>query len=193
MMGFRIGRKKLNPRGLPFRIKRKWLYIAILALSCIILFLIFGLPALLSPRLSDQQKQWKEFRGDDPKGYPLEVMSHGYRMVRAYRSEPQKAQKAQSRPSNLVEWEWKVVIKNKSDRDENVYVNYRLADKDHLLVDVDYMISPKPAPAWETVTIEHKTEMVYEDLPRIATGVWEISWGGGKGSSQKRTRGFPDK
>lgn len=192
-MGFRIGRKKLAPKGLPLRMERKGLYIALIALSCIVLFLIFVLLPLLGPRLSDQQKQWKEFQGDDPKGYPLEVMSHGYRMVRAYRSKPQKAQRAQSRPSNLVEWEWKVVIKNKSDRDENVYVNYLLVDKDHLLVDVDYMISPKPAPAWETVPIQHKTEMIYEDLPRIATGVWEISWGGGKGSSQKRTRGFPDK
>jgi hypothetical protein len=180
-------------RSLPFRIARKWLYIALIALSCIVLFLIFGLPLLLGPRLPDQQKQWKEFRGDDPKGYPLEVVTHGYRMVRAYRSEPQKAQGPRSRAANLVEWEWKVVIKNKSDRDENVYVNYLLVDKDHLLVDVDYMISSKPAPAWETVTIQHKTEMVYEDLPRIATGVWEISWGGGKGSSQKRTRAFSDK
>jgi hypothetical protein len=181
----------LVARSLRFRKVRKWwLYIAVIALSCIVLFLVFGLPLLLGPRLSDQQKQWKEFRGDDPKGYPLEVVSHGYRMVRAYRSEPQKAQGPRSRAANLVEWEWKVVIKNKSDRDENVYVNYLLVDKDHLLVDVDYMISPKPAPAWETVTIQHKTEMVYEDLPRIATGVWEISRGGGKGSSPSRTKGY---
>ncbi len=177
-------------KSLPFRIERKWIYIALIALSGIVLFLIFGLPPLLGPRLSDQHKQWIEFQGDDPKGYPLEVVSHGYRMIRAFRSEPQKAQGPQSRAANLVEWEWKVVIKNKSDRDEVVLVNYFLVDKDHLLVDVDYMISPKPAPAWETVTIQHKTEMVYEDLPRITTGVWEISWGEGKGFSQSRRKGY---
>lgn len=190
-MGFRIGRRKLAPRGLPFRIRRKWLYIGFIALSCILLFLIFGLPALLGPRLSNSQKQWNEFQGDDPKGYPLEVVSHGYRMIRAYRSKPEKTQGIQ--PANLVEWEWKVVIKNKSNRDENIRVNYFLVDKDLLRVDVDYMISPKPAPAWETVTIQHKTEMVYEDLHRVATGVWEISGDVEKSLLQKRRRGYSEK
>ena len=176
----------MSSKSLPFRIERRWLYIALVLLSCIGLFLIFGLPRFVGPRLSDQQKQWKEFQGDDLKGYPLEVVGHGYRLIRAYRSHPQKAQGPQSRAANLVEWEWRVVIKNKSNRDENVLVNYFLVDKDHLLVDVDYLISPKPAPAWETVTIQHKTEMVYEDLPRVTTGVWEISWE----SKKKRRDGF---
>ena len=177
-------------RSLPFRIKRRWLYITLIVLSCIVLFLIFGLPPLLGPRLSEQQEQWKEFQGDDPKGYPLEVVSHGYRMVLAYRSEPKKVPGKEGPAATLVEWEWKVVIKNKSNRNENVLVNYFLVDKDHLLVDVDYMVSPKPAPAWETVTIQHKTQMVYQDLPRIDTGVWEISWGEGKAFSQKKTRKY---
>jgi hypothetical protein len=192
-MDLRIRRRKLVPRLLPIRKGRKWLYVGFIALPCILILLIFGLPALLGPRLSYSQKQWKEFHGDDPKGYPLEVVSHGYRMIRAYRSKPEKTQRTQSRSVNLVEWEWKVVIKNKSNRDENILVNYFLVDKDQLRVDVDYMISPKQAPAWETVTIQHKTEMVYEDLHRIATGVWEISGDVEKSLLQKRRRGQSQK
>jgi uncharacterized protein YcnI len=77
-------------------------------------------------------------------------------------------------------------MKNKSSRDEQIYVRYLLVDKERLPVDVDYRISPQPVAAWETVTVQHRTEMVYDDLPRIAEGVWEISWGG----SKKKRRGF---
>ncbi len=186
-----IRRRKFASAARLIRIRRKWLYSGIIGLSCVLLFLLFGLSYLLEPRLSDHQKQWKEFRADDPKGYPLEVVSHGYRMIRGYRSKPEKTQGIQ--PANLVEWEWKVVIKNKSNRDANIRVNYFLLDKDQFRVDVDYMISSKPAPAWETVTIQHKTEMVYEDLPRVVTGVWEISGDVEKSLLQKRRRGETEK
>ena len=185
-----MGRMKFIPKPLPFYRKRKWLYLGLLLLLGLALFLIFGLPALLGPRLSKSQQEWTKFQGDDPKGYPLEVVSHGYRMIRAYRSEPQTDRGNPSRTANLVEWEWKVLIKNKSNRDEKVFVNYFLVDKDHLPVDGDYVILPRSAPGWETVTIQHQTEMVYEDLPRVATGVWEISWGEGKFSSRTRRNGF---
>ncbi len=156
---------------LPFRIKRKYLYIGFTSLFCLVLFFIFVIPALLGPRISDSQKQWNEFRGDDPKNFPLEVVGHAYRMVRTYRTDSGKP---------ILQWEWKVEIKNRSTRNEHVLVNYFLVDKDGLLVDVDYLISRRPAPGWETVIIGHKTEMAYEDLRRIFTGAWQVSWEGGK-------------
>jgi hypothetical protein len=36
----------------------------------------------------------------------------------------------------------------------------------------------------------HQTEMVYEDLPRVVTGVWEISWEEGKTVRKIRRKGF---
>ncbi len=165
---------------------RKWIFLISGALACMIVFVLFGLPRITAPRLSKDQTQWREFRGDDPQGYPLEVLSHGFRMIQASRGEVKRTGKSPSRAAALVEWEWRVVIKNKSSRDEQVYVQYLLVDKERLPVDVDYRISPQPVAAWETVTVQHRTEMVYDDLPRIAEGVWEISWGG----SKKKRRGF---
>ncbi len=178
----------LARKRVTLRLERKWLLPGIVFLAGIAAFLIFGLPILLGPSLSTSQKEWKEFQGDDPKGFPLEVVRHGYRMIRVYRSEPQKAKG--TRPAHLVEWEWKVTIQNRSSRDVEFYVNYFLVDQDHLLVDVDYMISPQPAPARETVTIQRKTEMVYEDLHRVTTGVWEIGWGQEKPSLKRKRKGF---
>jgi hypothetical protein len=179
-------REKLIPQFLTFGVKRKWVFLISATLACVFFFLVFGFPLLTGPRLSPDQKQWKEFQGDDPQGYPLEVVSHGYRMIQACRREPKRTEGSPSRFANLVEWEWKIVIKNKSPRNEQVYVHYFLVDKERLRVDVDYRISPQPVRAWETVTVQHQTEMVYEDLPRIAAGAWEISWGG----SQKKRKGF---
>jgi hypothetical protein len=187
-INFSAGEKVVH-RLRPFRKKRRWIYFGIAALSGLVLLGIFALPALLEPGLSDGQKQWKEFSGDGPPEHPLEVVSHGYRMIRAYRAEPKAAQGSQPR-ATLVEWEWKVVIKNKSGRDENVTVNYLLVDKENLPVDFDSLILPRSALAWETVTLQHKTEMIFEDLSRVATGVWEISWGGGRSPFKIKRKGF---
>jgi len=168
----------------------KWEYLILISLPGLAIFWLFILPLITGPTLSRSQMEWKEFLGDDPKGYPLEVIRHGYRMIRAYRAEPQKKDGRQERGANLVEWEWYAEVKNKSNRDLEFYLNYSLVDKDHLLVDVDYLILKREAPAWETVTIEHKTEMPYEDLARVSTGVWEISWGEGKISHKNRRKGY---
>jgi hypothetical protein len=90
----------------------------------------------------------------------------------------------------LLEWEWKITVKNKSRRDQEVYADYALVDKERLMVDLDSTILQKPAPSGETVEITHQTEMFYEDLPRVATGVWEISWEEGKAVRHSRRKGF---
>jgi hypothetical protein len=180
----------LARKGFHLPLGSKWLYLILIGLLGLVLFLVFGLPRWLGPSLSKSQQEWQEFTKDDPEGYPLEVVSHGFRMARAYRRETPSAFAGQSRSINVLEWEWRMAVKNKTYRNLEVFANYFLVDKDHLLVDVDSTILQTPAPAGETVFITHRTEMVYEDLPRIATGVWEISWEEGKAVQHSRRKGF---
>ncbi len=187
-MAAKLKEEKSLPKFFKLRLQTKWHYILLFSIPCLALFYLYFFP--LGPTLSKAQMEWKEFQGDDPKGYPLEVVSHGYRMIRAYQSKPQKKPSTESRKANLVEWEWYVTVKNKSNRDSEVYVSYSLVDKDRLPVDVDFLIAKKPILAWETVTFEHKTDMIYEDLPRVSTGVWEISRAEGKSSLKNRRKGF---
>ena len=177
-------------KGFHLRLGKKWLYLILIGLLCLVLLLVFGLPRLLGPSLSKSQQEWREFTKDDPQGYPLEVVSHGFRMTRAYRREAPPASAGQSRSINVLEWEWKIAVKNKSGRDLEVYAHYALVDKERLMVDLDATILQKPAPSGETVEIIHQTEMFYEDLPRVATGVWEISWEEGKAVRHSRRKGF---
>ncbi len=178
-------------RKFPFSLGRKWVYLVLLVIAGLVLFLLYGLPYFSAPRLSKPQQQWQEFSQDAPPGHPLEVVSHGYRMIRAYRREaPASAPGAASRTIHVVEWEWKITVKNKTNRDMEVFANYYLVDGDHLMVDVDSAILQKPAPSGENVAIIHQTEMVYEDLPRVVTGVWEISWEEGKTVQKIRRKGF---
>ncbi len=180
----------LARKRLPFPLRRKWMYLILIGLLCLVLFLVFGLPRLLGPSLSRSQQEWKEFTKDDPHGYPLEVVSHGFRMIQAYRREVPPSSAGQSRSINVLEWEWKIAVKNKSWRDLEVYVQYALVDKERLMVDLDSTILQRPAPSGETVEITHQTEMLYQDLPRVATGVWEISWQEGKTVRHSRRKGF---
>jgi hypothetical protein len=177
-------------KGFRLTLGRKWLYLILSGLLCLVLFLVLGLPRLLGPSLSKSQQEWRGFTGDDPHGYPLEVVSHGFRMIRAYRRETPSPSAGQARSINVLEWEWKITVKNKSRRDQEVYAHYALVDKERLMVDLDSTILQKPAPSGETVEITHQTEMFYEDLPRVATGVWEISWGEGKAVRHSRRKGF---
>jgi len=174
----------------PPRLARKWIYLILGGFLCLVLFLVFGLSRLLDPSLSKSQQEWREFTRDDPQGYPLEVFSHGFRMTRAYRRETPSPPGGQSRSINVLEWEWKIAVKNKSWRDLEVYAHYALVDKERLMVDLDSTILQKPAPSGETVEITHQTEMLYEDLPRVETGVWEISWKEGKAVRHSRRKGF---
>ena len=178
-------------RKFPFSLGRKWVYLVLPVIAGLVLFLLYGFPYFSAPRLSKAQQQWQEFSQDAPPGRPLEVVSHGYRMIRAYRREaPASTPRATSRSIQVVEWEWKIAVKNKTNLDMEVFANYYLADKDHLMVDMDSVVLQRPAPSGETVAIIHQTEMVYEDLPRVVTGVWEISWEEGKTLQKIRRKGF---
>ena len=177
-------------RKFPFSLGKKWVVLALVVFAGLVLFLLYGLPYLSAPRLSKSQEQWQEFSRDAPPGHPLEVVSHGYRMIRAYRREAPSSARESSRSIPVVEWEWKIAVKNKTNRDREVFANYYLVDRDHLMVDMDSAILQKPAPSGETVVITHQTEMVYEDLPRVVTGVWEIFWEEGTAVQKIRRKEF---
>jgi len=180
----------LGRRKFPISLRRKWAYLALPVVAGLVLFLLYGLPNLLEPSLSKSAQQWREFSGDSPPGHPLEVVSHGYRMIKAYRRETPAGSRGGAQIVQILEWEWKVAVKNKTWRDMEIFVNYFLVDRDNLAVDADSILLKKPVPSGETVTFTHQTEMVYEELRRVADGVWEISWGEGNSSRKVRRQGF---
>ena len=169
---------------------RRWprgLKIALGALVILALSSIFVLPLFFGPTLSSDQQKWREFPGDDPGGQSLQVIRHGYRMMEAYRSEGRESRGERFRPADLVSWEWFVEIRNKSWKDLETELRYYLVDREHLWVDVDYVVDKQTIPSGATVRVEHQSEMLYVDARRVVTGVWEISWIE-RGSSRKSQR-----
>jgi hypothetical protein len=183
----KYGRNKFRGLRAKFRRWPKWLKAGLLVLPPLALCLVFVLPRLFGPTLSGDQQEWRDFSGDDPGRYSLEVLRHGYRMIQAYRSEERMIWGERFRSADLVSWEWFVEIRNKSWKDLAPQVSYFLTDKDHLLVDIDYVVEKPSIPSGTTVRVEHQSEMLYTDAQRVVGGVWEISWRE-KGFSHKSRR-----
>jgi hypothetical protein len=130
------------------------------------------------PELTEEQKEWKTFNRnvdtDDP-NYPLEVLSDGYKMIRAYRTEAREVKGTKIPAEDRVEWGWKMTIKNKSIRKIKVYVEYILKDQDGFKVAYgNTNIEETVVYAGDTITIQEKTTMPYENVNRVSTSGWTI-------------------
>ena len=169
-----------------FRNKKKWFLVSGVVLACLALLIGFLVSRYWGPTLPAEQKQWKEFSGDDPGNHSLKVVSHGYRMSRVYESKTSDA--------TLVEWEWAINIQNRTNRRIDVYVSYTLIDQARLPVDVDVVIAKQEIPPGETVTVQHETEMNSADIGRVAAGAWELSWQedmkSGRKAFRSKSKGF---
>jgi hypothetical protein len=96
--------------------------------------------------------------------FPLEVLNDGFKMIRVY----------QDFPGNyLVEWTWRVLLKNKSSRTVEITFEYKLHDQDALLVAASKEYFKKIAVS-ETVIIEKTDHLPYETAKRVVNGNWYI-------------------
>lgn len=98
----------------------------------------------------------------DPRS-PLEVVSDGYKMVRIYKD----------MDSYRVEWSWRVTLRNKSAREALIALDYRLQDKDGLVVTVSQEASRRIA-AGQSVSLERTDSLPFEEAKRVTGSSWDI-------------------
>jgi hypothetical protein len=96
--------------------------------------------------------------------FPLEVLNDGFKMISVYRDFP---------GSYMVEWTWRVILKNRSSGTVVINVEYKLQDKDALLVSSSKELSKKIA-AGETVIIEKTDHLTYETAQRVKKSNWYL-------------------
>ena len=98
----------------------------------------------------------------DPQ-FPLEVLSDGYKMVRIYKD----------MDSYRVEWTWRVILRNRTDRETVVALDYRLQDGDGLLVAASQEPS-RPIGPGQTLEVEKTDSLSFEQAKRVKGSTWEI-------------------
>lgn len=96
--------------------------------------------------------------------FPLEVLNDGFKMIRVYQNFP---------GDYLVEWSWRVLLKNKSARTVEITFEYKLQDQDAFLVASGKEFYKKIA-AGETVIIEKTDHLPYETVKRVMNSNWYI-------------------
>jgi hypothetical protein len=96
--------------------------------------------------------------------FPIDVLNDGFKMIRVY----------QNFPGNyMVEWTWRVLLKNNSSRTVEITFEYKLQDQDAFLVASSKEFFKKIA-IGETVMIEKTDHLPYETAKRVMNSNWYI-------------------
>jgi hypothetical protein len=96
--------------------------------------------------------------------FPLEVLNDGFKMIRVYQDFP---------GIYLVEWTWRVLLKNKTSRTVEITFEYKLQDQDAFLVASSKEFFKKIA-VGETVIVEKTDHLPYETAKRVMNSNWYI-------------------
>ena len=96
--------------------------------------------------------------------WPLEVQSDGYKMVRVYQNFP---------GVYMVEWVWRITIKNMVAREVRIIIEYKLLDQNMFFVASSYAPARKILPG-QTVTVERKDILPYEKMKQVEISNWNI-------------------
>ena len=96
--------------------------------------------------------------------FPIEVMIDGFKMIRVYEDFP---------GYYMVEWTWRVSLKNKSTQPVEITFEYKLQDEDFLVVASSKDNSGKISPG-ETAVIEKTDHLKYETARRVRNSNWTI-------------------
>ena len=97
-------------------------------------------------------------------GFPLEVINDGYKMVRVYED---------LMGSELVEWEWLVTLRNRTPRELNFSLEYKLQDHDTFLLASSREQGRRIGPG-ETLTVQKRDAMPYRDAKRVSSSKLDI-------------------
>jgi hypothetical protein len=134
---------------------------------------------LTLPTLSSDQQEWTIYHraGVFTGNCPVKVISDGYKMIRAYRTEARKSKGTEIPSKDMVEWGWKMTIKNEFDDDLEVSVEYTLQDKDSFMVTSGSISSlfPSVIKAGEPATLQGTSNMEYGEVERVVGRTWTLS------------------
>ena len=96
--------------------------------------------------------------------FPIEVINDGYKMVRVHQT---------LMDNYVVEWAWRVTLKNRTMNEVTFSFDYKLLDKDSFLVVSSREQSKKIAPG-ETLTLEKTNSLPYESAKRVTASTFYI-------------------
>ena len=99
----------------------------------------------------------------DPK-FPLQVVSDGYRMLNVFEN---------LMDNYIVEWVWRVTLRNKTMKEVIFSVEYRLHDKDSFLLASSQEQFKKIAPG-DTLTMEKKDQLPYDKARQVTVRTLDI-------------------
>ena len=117
----------------------------------------------------------RDVKKGDPK-YPFEVIEDGYKVSELSRTEGLKSRGAQRVGANMVEWRWKLTVKNKSRKDVRANVTYVLKDEGSRTVASDHSWGWQLVKPGETVTIQGTSTMDYDKAQTVVGSSWDISY-----------------
>lgn len=95
--------------------------------------------------------------------YPLEATGDGFKMVRIFRD----------MDTDMVEWIWRVTLRNKTASDVVVTLDYRLQDDDALPVTTSQAVGWKIPPG-QTVSLEKTDFLPYAKAIQVTGSSWDI-------------------
>ncbi|HUH66028.1 MAG TPA: hypothetical protein VLZ07_06310 [Syntrophales bacterium] len=100
---------------------------------------------------------------DNP-NFPIEVVNDGYKMVRVYED---------LMGNELVEWEWLATLRNKTPKELNFSLQYKLQDHDSFLLASSREQGRRIGPG-ETLTVQKKDALPYKDAERVSSSKLDI-------------------
>ena len=164
--------------------KKPLLTILAIVLCCFVVIIIW---CNIFPILSINQMEWKMYYRNvetEVPNYPLEVISDGYKMIRVYRVETGPRKVNEFPFENIVEWGWKMTIKNKSYEAVRVNIAYELLDKDSFVIASDktpgygYIIEEHLPETYigagKTSTIQHMSSIPHKKAQNVYGSKWHI-------------------
>jgi|GEM_PF-3978752 len=127
---------------------------------------------LIKPSLSEEEKEWKMHKrtvDTSDANYPFQIINDGYKFITI------KEIEKKGKTDYVVEWGFQFKIKNTSNQNYYVTVNYILKDKDSF--QVDQCRTLRYVPAKGEGTIRQTTTMDYSDYKKgVASSSWTISY-----------------
>jgi hypothetical protein len=144
-----------------------WLVGIVLTLSgCIPLAEFRGVREEIMFKQFPTKGQFVDYRRNVPtraQDYPLEATSDGFKMVRIFRDMDE----------DMVEWMWRVTLRNKTTQEVVVTLDYHLQDEDALPVTTSQAVGWKIPPG-QTVSLEKTDFLPYAKAIRVTGSSWDI-------------------
>ena len=101
--------------------------------------------------------------------------SDGYKLIRAYRTQPRKQKNGIERPAeDKIEWGWKVTLKNQSRNNFKVDVEYSLKDDDGFVIDKSRNFPSVVLRAGEEVIIQETSTTDYAKAIRATQSSFDL-------------------